>query len=92
MNDLLFLGALLRLHEIFKCRVGLCEAVLLATLEALLVVACGSRARKRTLSSLAGAWPGCAGCWCICVSCLLELPCLHCEIKKSVYGVVQKIK
>lgn len=40
MSHLLFLVALFGLHEIFKCPVGLCEAVLVATLEA--VVARGS--------------------------------------------------
>lgn len=63
MSDLLFLGALSCLHEVFKCPIGLREAVLVATLEALLAAAApGSRARERTLSSLGGAWPGCAGC------------------------------
>lgn len=69
MSDLLFLGALSCLHEIFKCPVGLREAVLVATLEALLAVgAPGSRAGERTLSSWDGAWPRFAGCGiCMCV-------------------------
>lgn len=71
MSDLLFLGALSCLHEVFKCPIGLREAVLVATLEALLAAAApSSRAGERTLSSLGGAWPGCAGC-AICMRVLL---------------------
>lgn len=88
MSDLLFLGALSCLHKIFKCPVGLREALLVATLEALLA------AEPERGPCPHGTVPGpsllAAGY--ACVSCRSERPCLHSEITSVYFMGLLRIK